>query len=55
MIFWIIIGIIIYLLVGVGVVTYAVLTDPYGGFILYFAPLLIVAYPYFIIKNWFEK
>jgi hypothetical protein len=51
MLIWIILGVIIYLLIGVGILIYAVKTDPWGGLILHVWWLVILFYPYFIIRS----
>lgn len=55
MLTWIISGVIIYLLIGIGIVVHAVKTDSYGGFVLHFAVPLILFYPYFIIRSLFNR
>jgi hypothetical protein len=45
----------IYLLIGIMLVAWAVMTDPYGGFILHFAVFLVLFYPYFIIRSLIES
>jgi hypothetical protein len=52
---WIIVGVIIYLLIGVGLLVYTVKTDPWGGLLLEVAIPLILFYPYFIIRSWFVR
>jgi hypothetical protein len=54
MLSWIILGVIIYLLIGIGILIHAVRTDPYGGFILHFAIPFILFYPYFIFRSVFK-
>lgn len=51
MLTWIIIGVIIYLLIGVGLLIHAVTSDPWGGLILHFAIPFVLFYPYFIITS----
>jgi hypothetical protein len=55
MITWIILGVILYLLIGVGILIYSVKTDSYAGFVLHFAIPLILFYPYFIIRSFFSR
>lgn len=52
---WIILGMVVYLLIGIVIVTYVVLTDPYGGFVLHFAIPLVFLYPYFIVRSWLSR
>jgi hypothetical protein len=52
---WIIVGIIIYLAIGVGLLIYAVMTDPWGGLILHFAIPFVLLYPYFILRSLLQK
>ncbi|WCK57468.1 hypothetical protein PP175_25725 (plasmid) [Aneurinibacillus sp. Ricciae_BoGa-3] len=51
MFIWIIAGFLLYVLIGIGLLIYHVINDPWGEFLLYVAPLFIVAYPYFILKH----
>ncbi|EOP68311.1 hypothetical protein KOW_03520 [Bacillus cereus VDM006] len=55
MIIWIIIGTIIYLAIGIGLIVYAVKTDPWGGLLLHFAIPLILFWPYVIIRSLFDR
>lgn len=52
MIIW---SIIIYLLIGMGLLIYMVKTDKYGGLILHFWWLIVLFYPFLIIKSMFSK
>lgn len=51
MLTWIIIAVFIYLLIGIGILIYGVLTDPYGGLMLEIAIPFVLFYPYFIIRS----
>lgn len=54
MIFWIVIGIVVYLTIGVGLLVWAVASDPWGGMILEYALPVILIWPLFVflaIKN----
>jgi hypothetical protein len=45
----------LYIIVGIGVLVYIVIKDPYGGFVLHVAPLVIFCYPYLFIRSLFDK
>ncbi|MGE7635494.1 hypothetical protein ACQKMZ_25345 [Bacillus paramycoides] len=52
MVIWLIVGVIIYLTIGIGLIVYVVKTDPsWGGLLLHFAVPLILFWPYFIIRS----
>ncbi|HDR8161917.1 TPA: hypothetical protein QC072_004875 [Bacillus cereus] len=54
MILWIVIGIVVYLTIGVGLLVWAVTSDPWGGMILEYAIPVILIWPLFVllaIKN----
>ncbi|MGG0731054.1 hypothetical protein [Bacillus paramycoides] len=56
MVIWLIVGVIIYLTIGIGLIVYAVKTDlSWGGLLLHFAVPLILFWPYFIIRNLFNR
>ncbi|MGK8429870.1 hypothetical protein OF864_01185 [Bacillus cereus] len=58
MIFWIVIGIVVYLAIGVGLLVWAVTSDPWGGMILEYALPVILIWPLFVflaIKNCYLK
>jgi hypothetical protein len=50
-----IIGIAIYLLIGVAILIYGTVSDPYGGFILEFWWLVILFYPYLIVRSLLDR
>jgi hypothetical protein len=41
----------IYLLIGIGILIHGIITDPYGGLILHFWWLVILFYPYLIVRS----
>lgn len=51
----IILGVINYLLVGVGVLMWWVKTDDYGGYFLYVWWLVVLFYPMLIVRSFFER
>lgn len=55
MLSWIILAIIIYLLIGVAILIYGVVSDPYGGFILHFWWAVILFYPYMIVRSLLDR
>lgn len=56
MVTWLIIGVIIYLTIGIGLMVYAVKADPsWGGLLLHFAVPLVLFWPYFIIRSLFNR
>jgi hypothetical protein len=50
MLFWIIVAVAIYLIIGIGILIYGTINDPYGGYLLEFWWVVILLYPYFIIR-----
>lgn len=52
---WIIAGIIIYLLIGVGLLIWIVKTDPWGGMVLEIWWLFILIYPVYIVHSWIAR
>jgi len=48
---FIIVGVVIYLIIGVGLLIHAVKSDPWGGLLIHFAIPLILFYPYFIVRS----
>jgi hypothetical protein len=55
MIVWnIILGILLYISIGIGVLIYIVKTDKYGGLVLEIAPLVVLGYPYLIVRSLFK-
>lgn len=54
MLSYILIGIVLYLLIGVGLLIYAVTTSNWGGLILHFWYLIILLYPYLIVRSLIE-
>ncbi len=55
MLFWIVIGIVIYLAIGIGLLVWAVTSDPWGGLILEFALSFILLWPYFLIRGFLQR
>ncbi|RAP05474.1 hypothetical protein C2W58_01905 [Bacillus pumilus] len=41
----------VYVLIGVFILLYLMKTDPYSPIILYFAPAIILAYPFLLLKS----
>jgi hypothetical protein len=50
-----VIGIAIYLLIGVAILIYGTVTDTYGGLILEFWWLVILFYPYLIVRSLLDR
>jgi hypothetical protein len=50
MLTWILIALGVYVLIGVILFLWAIFTDPWGGLILAYAPLIIFGYPYLWIR-----
>jgi hypothetical protein len=48
------IGIAIYLVIGIGILIWCVTTDPYGGFVLEFWWLVVFFYPLLIINSMYR-
>ncbi|MEK4617684.1 hypothetical protein NYE71_32230 [Bacillus sp. FSL K6-0273] len=51
MLTWITIGVLIYLVIGIGLLVWSVTTSSWGGLILHFAIPIILFWPYFIIRS----
>ena len=47
------IGVFIYLAIGISVLFYAVKNDKYGGFILHFGWIVILFWPYLLLRKIF--
>jgi hypothetical protein len=52
---WIVFAIVVYIVIGIGILLYGTITDPYGGLILQFWWLVILFYPYLLIRNILDK
>jgi len=50
-----ILGVMVYLLIGIGLLFYIVKTDKYGGFVLHFWWLVVFFYPYLLVRNLFSR
>lgn len=48
---WIILAVVIYLVIGLGILLYGAMTDPYGGYLLQFWWLIILLYPYLAVRS----
>ena len=55
MLFWIILWIVVYLLIGVGLLIWTVKTDPWGSLILEIWWIFIIGYPIFIVLSLFNR
>ncbi|MCU4880386.1 hypothetical protein [Bacillus wiedmannii] len=55
MLTWITIGVLIYLVIGIGLLVWSVTTSSWGGIILCFAVPIIFFWPYFIIRSLFDR
>ncbi|SEG79306.1 hypothetical protein SAMN04487919_1273 [Bacillus sp. ok061] len=55
MLTWITIGVLIYLVIGIGLLVWSVTTSSWGGLILHFAIPIILFWPYFIIRSLFDR
>jgi hypothetical protein len=50
-----IIGITIYLIIGIGLLIYAITSDPWGGLLLGLWWLVILLWPYLIVRSLFDR
>jgi hypothetical protein len=50
-----ILGIVIYLLIGIGLLIYAVTSDPWGGLLLEMWWFVILLWPLLIIRSFFVR
>lgn len=55
MLFWIVVGIMIYLAIGIALLIWAVTSDPWGGLILHFAVPAVLLWPYFVVREIINK
>lgn len=55
MLLWIVLGIVGYLLIGVGLLIWSVKSDPWGGLILEIWWFFILFYPFLIFRSLFYK
>lgn len=54
MLLWILLGLLIYLAIGIALFIWVVVTDDYGGFIIGFAVPFILFYPFIIVTSIFS-